>query len=223
MVEVTRAVSAPSDPPPTCPTAANSISEMPLPRASQDLGKVKKMALPGDSGEEQPVLAERVWNRAGGDVVYWEQSAKIYVSSSACGQVNAMQRSKKGQVSILIAPGFEEADVSAMTRTLRRSGLPVAVVGLAAGPIRGNYGLVLKPDVILSETEPEFLSAVVLPGGIQGARRLNAEPRVHALLCQVISQGGYVMALEAAYTVLQCFPRRSIGAARCCLARRHSS
>lgn len=114
-----------------------------------------------------------------------------------------MQRSKKGRIFILVAPGFEEADVSAVTRTLRRSGLPVAIVGLAAGPIRGNYGLALKPDVVLSETEAGFPSAVVLPGGIQGARRLNAEPRVHALLRQVISQGGYVMALDAAYVVLR--------------------
>jgi 4-methyl-5(b-hydroxyethyl)-thiazole monophosphate biosynthesis len=117
--------------------------------------------------------------------------------------VYVMQRSKKGRIFILVAPGFEEADVSAVTRTLRRSGLPVAVVGLAAGPIRGNYGLALKPDVILSETEPEFPSAVVLPGGSQGAQRLNAEPRVHTLLRQVIGQGGYVMALDAAYMVLR--------------------
>jgi len=115
-------------------------------------------------------------------------------------RVSMMLRS---EVFVLLAPGFEEADVSTVTRTLRQSGLPVAVVGLTAGPIRGNYGLSLAPDMPFSEVEAASPKAVVLPGGVQGAKRLNAEPRVHALLRQVVSRGGYVVALDAAYTVLR--------------------
>jgi len=111
-----------------------------------------------------------------------------------------MSRSK---VFVLLAPGFEEADVSTVTRILRRSGLAVAVVGLTTGPIRGNYGLSLAPDAPFSEVEATPPTAVVLPGGIQGVKRLSAEPRVHALLHQVISRGGYVVALDEAYMVLR--------------------
>jgi len=113
-----------------------------------------------------------------------------------------MQRVRKAQVLVLLAPGFEEYDVAMVARTLRRAGLPVVLVGLAAGPLRGCYGVSVAPDRTLSEVEAEDAVAVVLPGGIQGARQLNADPRVHALLRRVMDQGGYLLALDTGYTVL---------------------
>ena len=107
------------------------------------------------------------------------------------------------EVFVLLAPGFEEADVSTVTRTLRRSGLSVAVVGLTASPVPGAYGLSLAPDWALSEVETELPQAVVLPGAIQAARKLNADPRVHILLRRVANGGGYVVAFDTAYAVLR--------------------
>ena len=109
----------------------------------------------------------------------------------------------KDNVYVIVAPGFEEEDVSTVTRSLRRSGFSVAVIGLTAGPVRGAYGLALACDRTLSEVETESPQAVVLPGGIQASRQLNADPRVHHLLRRVVGQGGYVVALESAYTVLR--------------------
>lgn len=114
-----------------------------------------------------------------------------------------MHRARKGQIFVLLAPGFEESDVTTVTRTLRRAGFPVMLVGLQAGPLRGAYGLSLAPDGTLSEVEADQPQAIVLPGGMQGARQLHADPRVHALLRRVVDQGGYVMALDTAYMVLQ--------------------
>jgi 4-methyl-5(b-hydroxyethyl)-thiazole monophosphate biosynthesis len=111
-------------------------------------------------------------------------------------------RAIENRVYVLLAPGFEEADVSTVIRTLRRSGCRVAVVGLTAGPVRGAYGLSLAPDWTLSEVETELPRAIVLPGSIQAARHLNADPRVHALLRRVADHGGYMLAIDAAYTVL---------------------
>lgn len=113
-----------------------------------------------------------------------------------------MHRSGKGEVFVLLASGFEESEVSTVVRTLRRSGLPVTVVGLAAGPVRGAYGMSLAPDSALSEVEAELPQAIVLPGGVQGTRQLNADPRVHAFLRRVVEQGGYVVALDMAYMIL---------------------
>lgn len=107
------------------------------------------------------------------------------------------------KVLILVARGFDETDVSTATRALRRTGWPVAVVGLRAGAVQGAYGLSLAPDCPLSEVEMEVPRAVVLPGGAQGARRFCADPRVHRLLRCVIQQRGYVLAIDTAYTVLR--------------------
>lgn len=108
----------------------------------------------------------------------------------------------KGKVFVLLADGFEEMDVSAVTCTLRGMGLPVAVVGLTAGPVRGAYGLSMLPDYTLSEVAAELPQAAVLPGGVLAARRFSAEPRVHALLRKVADHNGYVMAIDTARTVL---------------------
>lgn len=89
-----------------------------------------------------------------------------------------------------------------VARTLRRASLPVVLVGLTAGPLRGCYGVSLAPDKTLSEVQAEDAAAVVLPGGSQAARQLNADPRVHSLLRRVMEQGGYLLALDAGYTVL---------------------
>jgi 4-methyl-5(b-hydroxyethyl)-thiazole monophosphate biosynthesis len=72
-----------------------------------------------------------------------------------------------------------------------------------AGPVRGANGLSLLPDSTLSEAAENQPLAVVLPGGLQGSKHLSADPRVHALLRQVALEGGYVAALDSAYTVLR--------------------
>ncbi len=113
------------------------------------------------------------------------------------------QNMTKGKVFVLLARGFEEVDVSAVTRILRGSGLSVSVVGLTAGPVRGAYGLSLVADCALSEVDAELPQAAILPGGIQATRRFSAEPRVHTLLRQVAGGQGYVMAIDTARSVLR--------------------
>lgn len=110
-----------------------------------------------------------------------------------------MDSARNDQIFVLLAPGFEEADVVRVTRTLRRAGLAVVLVGLAAGPVRGEYGLSLAPDRTLCEVEADAPQAVVLPRGRWGTRQLRADPRVHALLRRVVGRGGYVVALDPAY------------------------
>jgi putative intracellular protease/amidase len=113
------------------------------------------------------------------------------------------QRVTKGKIVVLLAHGFEEVDVSAVTRILRGSGLSVSVVGLTAGPVRGAYGLSLVADCALSELDMELPQAAILPGGVQATRRFSAEPRVHTLLRQVAKGRGYVMAIDTARAVLR--------------------
>jgi putative intracellular protease/amidase len=109
----------------------------------------------------------------------------------------------RGRVLILVARGSEETDVSTIARTLRRSGLPVAVVGLRAGPVPGAYGLSLAPDLALTDVETELPRATILPGGDQATRRFEADPRVHSLLRRTVEGDGYLLAIGTAYRVLR--------------------
>jgi 4-methyl-5(b-hydroxyethyl)-thiazole monophosphate biosynthesis len=110
---------------------------------------------------------------------------------------------RQDPILVLLAPGFDEVAVVTVAQTLRRSGFHVELVGLTAGPVRGGYGLSLTPDKSLSEVEEDESVAIVLPGGKEGARRLNADPRVHGLLRRAFEQGAYVAALDAAQLVLR--------------------
>ena len=114
-----------------------------------------------------------------------------------------MLKRRKPQISVLLAPGAEESDVLDVTRTLRAARFPVFVVGLTANPARGAHGLALAPDRTLNEVDAQDFQAVVLPGGKQGVGHLNADPRVHAFLRQVVACGGLVLALGDAEQVVQ--------------------
>jgi putative intracellular protease/amidase len=114
-----------------------------------------------------------------------------------------MKEKSDKTVLVLLAPGFEEADVVTITRTLRRAGIAVALVGLTAGPIRGNYGLALASDRTLNEIELDVPAAVVLPGGTSSATHMAGDPRVHALLRRVVEAGAYVFALPPTFSVLK--------------------
>ena len=114
-----------------------------------------------------------------------------------------MLKRRKPQISVLLAPGSEETDILAVTRTLREARFPVVVVGLTANPAPGAHGLALAPDKTLSEVKAEDFQAVVLPGGERGVGQLNADPRVHAFVRQVAAQGGVVLALGEAEQVVR--------------------
>lgn len=107
------------------------------------------------------------------------------------------------KVLILVARGFEEIDVSTVARALRRTGWPVAVVGLRAGAVQGAYCLSLAPDCLLSEVETEMPRVAVLAGGAQGKRRFSADPPVHRLLQRVIELRGCVLVIDTAHAVLR--------------------
>ena len=109
---------------------------------------------------------------------------------------------RQDSILVLLAPGFDELAVASVVQILRRAGLHVELVGLTAGPVRGGYGLSLTPDKPLSEAEGDQPVAVVLPGGKEGAQRLNADPRVHGLLRRAFEEGAYIAALDAAQAVL---------------------
>ena len=114
-----------------------------------------------------------------------------------------MPKRRKPQISVLLAPGSEETDVLAVTRTLREARFPVVVVGLTANPAPVAHRLALAPDKTLSEVKAEVFQAVVLPGREQGVGQLNADPRVHAFVRQVAAQGRAAQALSEAEQVVR--------------------
>ena len=105
-------------------------------------------------------------------------------------------------VLVPLAHGCEELEAVTIIDLLRRAGIAVTVAGLEAGPVTASRGVVLLPETTLDAVLDQDFDLVVLPGGLGGAQRLEADRRIAALLRRMTEQGRYVAAICAAPKVL---------------------
>ncbi len=105
-------------------------------------------------------------------------------------------------VLVPLAQGCEELEAVTLIDLLRRAGITVTVAGLDDGPVTASRGVVLVPDTTLDRVLDQDFDLVVLPGGLGGAQRLEADQRIAALLRRMSAQGRYVAAICAAPKVL---------------------
>ena len=105
-------------------------------------------------------------------------------------------------VLVPLAQGCEELEAVTIIDLLRRAGVEVTVAGLEDGPVTASRGVVLMPETTLEAVLDRDFDLVVLPGGLGGAQRLEADQRIAALLRRMSEQGRYVAAICAAPKVL---------------------
>lgn len=105
-------------------------------------------------------------------------------------------------VLIPLAQGCEELEAVTLIDLFRRAGVTVIVAGLEAGPVTASRGVVLLPETTLDAVLDQDFDLVVLPGGLGGAQRLEADRRIATLLRRMTAQGRYVAAICAAPKVL---------------------
>ena len=103
---------------------------------------------------------------------------------------------------ILLAQGCEELEAVTVIDLLRRAAIEVVTAGLAPGPVTASRGTVLVPDSTLEAEQRQTFDLVVLPGGLPGARYLEEDPRVLALLQRQAAAGRFSAAICAAPKVL---------------------
>ncbi len=86
------------------------------------------------------------------------------------------------RVCVLLAPGAEEMETVIIVDVLRRADVEVVLAGVEGPqPVRCSRGVTLVPDVGLDRVDGRF-DFVVLPGGMEGTRRLGESERVGTLL-----------------------------------------
>jgi len=107
------------------------------------------------------------------------------------------------RVLVPLAPGVEELEAVTIIDLLRRAGVEVVVAGIEPGPIRGSRGVVLVPDVLLTDVATEAFDLVALPGGLEGSRRLAESTWVREALRRAVDAGRRVAAICAAPEVLR--------------------
>lgn len=106
-------------------------------------------------------------------------------------------RTQRGLV--LVADGFDEPATICCVRTFRDAGLAIALVGLPGGPVTGNRGITLHPDMSLDRAlQEDTATLIVIPGGRRSAMALLTDPRVHHLMQATAASGGKVAVLGRA-------------------------
>jgi len=71
-----------------------------------------------------------------------------------------------------IADGVEEMEAVIIVDTLRRAGWEVSSAGVEAQIVTASRGVRLVPDVAWEIVKPETFDILVIPGGLDGTRRL---------------------------------------------------
>jgi 4-methyl-5(b-hydroxyethyl)-thiazole monophosphate biosynthesis len=105
---------------------------------------------------------------------------------------------KDEAVLVPLMEGFEEIEAVTIIDVLRRANLEVIVAGKRRGPVQGSHGIEVMATHALGEVRSGNLVAVVLPGGMPGAKNLAADPATQALIKQVAADGKLVAAICAA-------------------------
>lgn len=104
---------------------------------------------------------------------------------------------------VFLADGFEEMEAIIVIDTLRRAGVEVTTAGLHDAPIVASRQTKHIADRSIDQISQEVYDLVVLPGGGQGAKNLEADSRVAAILRRHQSADKYIGAICAAPAVLR--------------------
>ncbi len=101
-------------------------------------------------------------------------------------------------VYILLAEGFEEIEAITPADILRRMDINAVLVGVSSKQVKGAHGFELTADMTLNRASATLPDAVLLPGGMPGAKNLDACRPVRDMISRVAESGGIVAAICAA-------------------------
>src|SRR3989338_1408835 len=104
-------------------------------------------------------------------------------------------------VLVALADGFEEIEAVTIIDILRRAGIEVIVAGVGGRQVTGSHGITVDANVLLEQYEgtPD---AVVLPGGMPGAKNLKESAALRDILHQMKKANKLIGAICASPAVL---------------------
>ncbi len=107
------------------------------------------------------------------------------------------------RILVPLAEGFEEMEASIIVDVLRRAEFEVVVAGLSGLDVKGAHALRFNADRVLEGLSAKDFDAVVLPGGMPGAKHLRESPLLLELVREASAAGKVVAAICAAPTALE--------------------
>ena len=104
---------------------------------------------------------------------------------------------------LFLATGFEEIEALTTLDILRRCGLEVKTVSITGTRlIQGAHGIPVMADCLFRRKDMEECDAVILPGGMPGAKNLMACESLNRAIAAFHEKGGLIAAICAAPMIL---------------------
>ena len=103
---------------------------------------------------------------------------------------------------VLMAPGFEEIELTAPIDILRRLEIPVVTAGVKGRYVEGAHGMEMKADMLMVDVEAADYDGIILPGG-QASWLLRDTPGVLSLVRAMQKAEKLVAAICAAPIALE--------------------
>lgn len=103
---------------------------------------------------------------------------------------------------VLMAPEFEEIELTAPIDILRRLEIPVVTAGLESRSVKGAHGMTVAAETLAVDADPAAFDGIILPGG-PASWTLRDTPRVLSLVRAMHAEGKLVAAICAAPIALE--------------------
>lgn len=106
------------------------------------------------------------------------------------------------KIAVMLANGFEEIEALTVVDVLRRAEAEACMVSVCGEYVTGSHGITVKSDALLEEVDIEQFDAIVLPGGMPGAKILGECSAVIAAVESFDAQHKTIGAICAAPAVV---------------------
>ncbi len=107
------------------------------------------------------------------------------------------------QIAIFFARGYEEIEALAVVDICRRCGLTIDMISVTEEKqVEGAHGIVVNMDKIFSQADFSEYDMLVLPGGGEGTKNLEAHEGLMEKVDAFYKAGKYVGAICAAPSIL---------------------
>lgn len=105
-------------------------------------------------------------------------------------------------VYVFLADGFEIIEALAPVDMMRRANIDVKTVGVTGEVVKSSCGIDVTADMSINDFDFYDVEAIVLPGGGEGTKNLEASPAVQNAIDNAINTNTLTCAICAAPSIL---------------------
>lgn len=106
------------------------------------------------------------------------------------------------KIAIFFAKGYEEIEALAVVDICRRAGLTIDMISVTEDTaVEGSHGIVVNMDKTFSQTDFDGYDMLILPGGGEGTKNLEAHEALMAQIDAFYEAGKYIGAICAAPSI----------------------